>query len=143
LRNGLDGLVQRLCHSWSPLLVKTNATPATGVPGGTFAKTRRLFCPTSQARHAKIFIFPKFKIMIKRSHPVHKRDASRSSRFVGGGCDGRVGPQDVRAGAHGQAVWSCPANAGDNPRVEEPGGRWQKSWFTGEITEQPQRPSRR
>jgi hypothetical protein len=24
--------------------------------------------------------------------------------------------------AYGQAVWSCPANAGDNPRVEGPGG---------------------
>jgi hypothetical protein len=37
--------------------------------------------------------------------------------------------------AYGQAVWSCPANAGDNPRVESPEGRWQKSWFTWEITE--------
>ncbi len=23
--------------------------------------------------------------------------------------------------AYGQAVWSCPANAGDKPRVESPG----------------------
>ena len=39
--------------------------------------------------------------------------------------------------AYGQAVWSCPANAGDNPRGQEPGGTVAKSWFTGEITEQP------
>ena len=48
-----------------------------------------------------------------------------------------VAPQDVRCAAYGQAVWSCPANAGDNSRVESPGGRWQNSWFAGEITEQP------
>ena len=33
-----------------------------------------------------------------------------------------VAPQDVRRDAYGQAVWSCPANAGDNPWGQEPGG---------------------
>ena len=28
---------------------------------------------------------------------------------------------------YGQAVWSCPRDAGVNPRVKSPGGRWQKS----------------
>jgi len=35
--------------------------------------------------------------------------------------------QDVRRVAYGQAVWSCPRDAGVNPRVTSPGGRWQKS----------------
>jgi hypothetical protein len=49
--------------------------------------------------------------------------------------------------AYGQAVWSCPANAGDKLRRRDVGlaadtlrsaqRRWQPSWFTGEITEQP------
>src|ERR1700742_2602930 len=33
-----------------------------------------------------------------------------------------VAPQDVRHDAYGQAVWSCPANAGDNPWGREPRG---------------------
>ena len=48
-----------------------------------------------------------------------------------------VAPQDVRCAAYGQAVRSCPANAGDNPWGQEPGGTVAKSWFAGEITEQP------
>jgi hypothetical protein len=33
----------------------------------------------------------------------------------------------MRPGAYGQAVWSCPLDAGVNPRVKSPGGRWLKS----------------
>jgi hypothetical protein len=29
---------------------------------GSLQKTRRLFCPTSQGRQAKIFFFPKYRI---------------------------------------------------------------------------------
>ena len=29
--------------------------------------------------------------------------------------------------AYGQAVWSCPPDAGVNPRVKSPGGWWLKS----------------
>jgi len=32
----------------------------------------------------------------------------------------------ARDEADGQAVWSCPPDAGDNPRVEEPGGTGAK-----------------
>ncbi len=39
--------------------------------------------------------------------------------------------------AYGQAVWSCPANAGDNPWESNARGDGGKSWFAGEITEQP------
>jgi hypothetical protein len=45
--------------------------------------------------------------------------------------------QGVRRNAYGQAVWSCPANAGDKFVEMIDRRRWQKSWFTGEITEQP------
>ena len=48
---------------------------------------------------------------------------------------GRVVSQDVRRNAYGQAVWSCPANAGDKPAQRSAQRRWQKSWFAGEITE--------
>ena len=70
-------------------------------------KTRRLFCPTSQARRAKIFAFPK-----DRSYDLKKSArASQEGRFAnattrGAGCDGRVVPQGVRRDAYGQAVWS-------------------------------------
>jgi hypothetical protein len=37
--------------------------------------------------------------------------------------------------AYGQAVWSCPANAGDKPWGRKPEVTVAKSWFTGEITE--------
>ena len=47
-----------------------------------------------------------------------------------------VVPQGVRRIAYGQAVWSCPANAGDKLQRSAQ-RRWQKSWFAGEITEQP------
>jgi hypothetical protein len=36
LRNGLDGFVQRLCHRWSPLLVKANATSGRPFPEPSF-----------------------------------------------------------------------------------------------------------
>ena len=36
--------------------------------------------------------------------------------------------------AYGQAVWSCPANAGDKP-VRRLAGDGGKCWFAGEITE--------
>jgi len=29
--------------------------------------------------------------------------------------------------AYGEAVWSCPLDAGVNPRVKSPGGRWLTS----------------
>ena len=70
-------------------------------------KTRRLFCPTSQARLAKIYIFPN-----GRNYDLTKpARASQEGRFAiattrGAGCDGRVGPQGVRHSAYGQAVWS-------------------------------------
>ena len=35
--------------------------------------------------------------------------------------------QTSDTGAYGQAVWSCPLDAGVNPRVESPGGRWLTS----------------
>ncbi len=49
---------------------------------GQTTKTRRLFCPTSQARGAKIFVFPKDGIydLTKPSRPHEGRNAS--SRFV-------------------------------------------------------------
>jgi len=72
------------------------------VPG----ENRRLFYPTSQARRAKIFIFPKGGNydLTKSSRPHEGRFAIVTIR--GAGCDGRVATQDVRRNAYGQAVWS-------------------------------------
>ena len=42
-----------------------------------------------------------------------------------------VATPDVRRNAYGQAVWSCPANAGDKPRVKIPGRRWQPAGSPG------------
>ena len=47
-----------------------------------------------------------------------------------------VVPQGVRHDAYGQAVWSCPANAGDSLR-DDLQATVATSWFAGEITEQP------
>ena len=69
--------------------------------------------PDDQAHHQKIFSFPK-----ERNYDLSKRSrASQEGRFAiattrGAGCDGRVVPQDVRHDAYGQAVWSCPPDAG-------------------------------
>jgi hypothetical protein len=43
----------------------------------------------------------------------------------------------MRIEAYGQVVWSCPANAGVKFAEMIGKRRWQPSWFTGEITEQP------
>src|SRR6202011_1942084 len=76
------------------------------------SKSRRLFCPTSQARLPKIFPFPKQRNydLTKPSRPQEGRNAIVT--ICGAGCDGRVGPQGVRQSAYGQAVWSCPLDAG-------------------------------
>src|SRR5690348_12506883 len=52
-----------------------------------------------------------------------KRGASRSSRTLEAGCDGRFGARDERADAVGQAVWSWRPDAGVNLRVKSPGRR--------------------
>jgi hypothetical protein len=58
-------------------------------PTGKMPKTRRLFCPTSQARSVKIFIFPK-----ERNYDLKKPSRPHEGRFAivtirGAGCDGR------------------------------------------------------
>ena len=50
-------------------------------------------------------------------------------------------PQASDIEAYGQAVWSCPRDAGVNPRVTSPGDGGKKARFTGESTEQPLKPS--
>src|SRR5581483_1722647 len=92
-------------------------------PSGNPPKSRRLFCPTSQARLAKIYLFPNYRNydLKKPSRPHEGRNAIVTIR--GAGCDGRVGPQGVRQGAYGQAVWSCPPDAGVK-RVEMILSRW-------------------
>ena len=65
---------------------------------GEFAKTRRLFCPTSQARRAKIFLFTKIgtRVYSLPSRPHEGRNAS--SRFVVRAAMDAHLPQDVRQG---------------------------------------------
>ena len=41
----------------------------------------------------------------------HMRGASRSSRTLGAGCDGRFGSLDERAEADGEIAWSWPPDA--------------------------------
>ena len=83
--------------------------------GDTTGKTRRLFCPTSQARFAKIILFPNYRTydLKKPSRPHEGRNAIVTIR--GAGCDGRRSAQTMRACAYGQAVWSCPPDAGVKP----------------------------
>jgi hypothetical protein len=96
-------LVGRIMHdegaaAQAPLSFPVHAGPV---------KPRRLFCPTSQARRAKIFFFSKVRIydLTKRSRAFQEgRFANATTRGAGG--DGRVGPQGVRHSAYGQAVWS-------------------------------------
>jgi hypothetical protein len=65
----------------------------------------------------KYFAFPEGQIRRKASPiPCHRRGASRSSRDVGAGCDGRDGTHETkRAEADGQVVWSWPPDAGVKP----------------------------
>src|SRR5690242_8477411 len=60
-------------------------------------KTRRLFCPTSQARLTKIFFFPKYRSYdLKKSSRAHKRARrDRHERRERDAMDAIV-PQDVR-----------------------------------------------
>ena len=58
-------------------------------PSGNRQKSRRLFCPTSQARLAKIFLFPN-----DRNYDLKKPSRPHEGRFAivtirGAGCDGR------------------------------------------------------
>jgi hypothetical protein len=54
-----------------------------GRTSGQTSKTRRLFCPTSQARRAKIYHFPKDRSYgLKKSSRARYRGASPSSRSV-------------------------------------------------------------
>jgi len=72
-------------------------------------------------------------------HPAPLQEGrSGSSRVLGAGSDGRVGVHKTkRAGADGEIVWSWHPDAGVNPRVNSPGGRWLTSPDTGEITYKP------
>jgi hypothetical protein len=73
---------------------------------GQHPKTRRLFCPTRQARLAKIFLFPNTSIygLTKSTRPLEGRFAIVTIR--GQGCGGRGVSPGVRHVAYGQAVWS-------------------------------------
>jgi hypothetical protein len=58
-------------------------------PTGKTPKTRRLLCPTCQARSAKIYLFPK-----QRNYEITKSSRPHEGRFAivtirGAGCDGR------------------------------------------------------
>jgi hypothetical protein len=95
---------------------------------GKAQKTRRLFCPTSQDRRAKIFIFPKGRNydLTKLARP-NTRDVRPSSRHVGRVAMDATAREMMRAKAYGQAVWFWLPDAGVNPRVKSPGGWWLKS----------------
>ena len=49
---------------------------------------------------------------IRNVPPRHEGRFGRSSPERRAGCDGRVSAQTMRACAYGQAVWSCPPDAG-------------------------------
>jgi hypothetical protein len=100
-------------------------------PHDTTGKTLRPFrkrvqCP---ALAAKIFFFPKH-----RTYDLTKPSRARyGGRFAivttrGAGCDGR-GRAARRAArlAYGQAVWSCPPDAGVKLRKRNAQRRWLKS----------------
>jgi hypothetical protein len=62
LRNGLDGLVQRFRHRWSPLCVEANATPVTGVPRGAAAKAAACFARRVKPAAQNIIISERRKL---------------------------------------------------------------------------------
>src|SRR5581483_1439709 len=43
------------------------------------------------------------------------------------GSGGRESRETISAVTYDEAAWSCPLDAGVNPRVKSPGGRWLKS----------------
>src|SRR5262249_18462829 len=51
---------------------------------------------------------------------AHKRGASRSSRTLGAGCNGRAGSPDERSRADGKIAWSWPPDAEVKPAGEDP-----------------------
>jgi hypothetical protein len=57
LRNGLDGLVQRLCHRWSPLFARSNAghaRPFLKEPSAFFAPDNSQKAAARFARRVKL-----------------------------------------------------------------------------------------
>jgi hypothetical protein len=86
------------------------------------------------------------------THPAAlKRGASRSSRTLAVGCDGRTPPSafqnaDERRGPDGEIVWSWHPDADAKfatALLRRAGDGGQKARRTGEITYKPLKPSRR
>jgi hypothetical protein len=85
------------------------ATPLAQPP-----KTRRLFCPTSQARRVKIFLFPKDGNydLKKPSRPTTEGRSANRHDTLGGMRWTLPARRRCAPKADGQAVWSCPLDAG-------------------------------
>jgi hypothetical protein len=92
-----------------------------GTHWGFFArrqtKTRRLFCPTSPAPFAKIYLFPEFGTQAyNRDIPRSLRRAYRDRHDTWCGMRWtRSCRKTCGTVAYGQAVWSCFPDAGINP----------------------------
>ena len=92
-------------------------------------------------RNVQPFSLKYFPLPKSRNSRIHSPSRPHEGRFAivtirGAGCDGRVEPQGVRRVAYGQAVWSCPPDAGVKFASEYlAGDGGNKARFTGEITE--------
>src|SRR5215813_10989363 len=71
-----------------------------------------LLIPLVNLYIAERFHFPFPEILLFISDPARQEGRFANVTIRGAGCDGRVAPQDVRQNAYGQAVWSCPPDAG-------------------------------
>ncbi len=97
-------------------------------PTGNTAKTRRLFCPTCQALSAKIIVFPKGgSYDLTKPFRPFERDVRPSSRHVGRDAMDAAVRRRCATAADGQAVWSCPLDAGVKFAEMIGGRRWLKS----------------
>jgi len=87
-----------------------------------------MFCPTSPDPFAKIFLFLKIgKCGLLRPSRAHRRGGSRSSRNVARDAMDAPVAQGECTEAYGQAVWSCPPDAGVKLVDDFHERRWLKS----------------
>ena len=104
-------------------------------------KNRRARKPVHPcARKYSASRLPQIKLTTLASR-THKRGASRSSRTLGAGCDGRTSPSAILARtngvcADGEVVWSWRSDAGAKVAGlnESDDRRWQPSMVTEEST---------